>query len=448
MGKHARVGEFPGPRAKRLLERKRQFVSDAISIHVPTAVDRAEGAVLTDLDGNRFLDLAGGMGVLNVGHCPREVVEVIQEQAARCLHTDFSVVMYESYVELAAKLVEIAPLEGSAKCAFFNSGAEAVENAVKIARIATGRPAVLAFEGAFHGRTLLCMSLTSKVRPYKRGFGPFAPEVYRVPFAYCYRCSYGAQYPGCELECARGVERALLTQVAPETLAAIIVEPVPGEGGFLVPPPEFLPRLREICDRHGVLLILDEVQTGFGRTGRMFACEHWGVHPDLMCVAKSLAAGLPLSGVVGRAELMDAPGDSAIGGTFVGNPVACAAAIKVIEIMQREQLPLRAARIGKIIEEKFREFMDRFPAVGDVRALGAMVGLELVKDRQTKEPAPELTSRIIEKAMHRGVILVKCGIYSNVIRILCPLVIADDQLHEALDVMAASLDEACREAGL
>src|SRR5438477_5325462 len=307
--------EIPGPRSREILERKERVVAEPLSVFLPVVVEEARGATLTDVDGNTFIDFTGGVGCLNVGHSNPQVVAAAQEQLSRFSHTDFTIVPYEVYVTLAERLCELAPVRKPAKAAFFNAGAEAVENAIKFARSFTGRPGVVAFEGGFHGRTLLALSLTSKTHPYKAGLGPFAPEVYRVPFPNAYRGRSAA-------EAVAALERALITQVAAETVAAIVVEPVQGEGGFIPAPREFMEGLRAICDREGILLVVDEVQSGFGRTGRMFAVEHYGVEPDLITVAKSMAAGMPLSGVVGRAEIMDAPGDSAIGGTYVGNPVA------------------------------------------------------------------------------------------------------------------------------
>jgi 4-aminobutyrate aminotransferase / (S)-3-amino-2-methylpropionate transaminase / 5-aminovalerate transaminase len=417
--------DVPGPRSRQILERSAQVVAGPLSIYLPIVVAEASGATLTDVDGNTFIDFAGGVGCLNVGHAHPRVVDAVQEQAARFLHTDFTMVPYEVYVTLAERLLAVAPFSGPAKAAFFNSGAEAVENAVKFARAYTKRPAVIAFEGGFHGRTLLALTLTSKTHPYKAGLGPFAPEVYRVPFPNAYR--------GVDARAAlAAIESAFSTQVARETVAAIVLEPVQGEGGFVVPPIEFVQGVREICDREGIVMIVDEVQTGYGRTGRMFAIEHFGVEPDLMTVAKSIAAGLPLSGVLGKAAIMDAPGDSAVGGTYVGNPVAQAAALAVLDVFEDEGLVDRAERIGETARGRMRAWQERFPQIGDVRGLGAMLALELVRDPATKEPAPELATRIAAEALKRGLLLLKAGIHSNCIRILCPLVITDAELDEAL----------------
>jgi 4-aminobutyrate aminotransferase/(S)-3-amino-2-methylpropionate transaminase len=425
--------EVPGPRSREILARKERVVADALSASLPVVVEEAHGARFTDVDGNTFIDFAGGVGCLAVGHSHPRVVAAIEEQARRFTHTDFTVVPYEVYVALAERLCALAPFSGPAKAAFFNAGTEAVENAIKFARLYTKRPAVIAFEGAFHGRTLLALSLTSKTHPYKAGLGPFAPEVYRVPFANDYR----GPDPRSALE---SLERALVTQVAAETVAAIVLEPVQGEGGFVVAPRDFLAGVRRICDEHGIVLVVDEVQTGFGRTGRMFAIEHYPIEPDLLVVAKSIAAGLPLSGVLGRAEIVDAAGDSAIGGTYVGNPVAQAAALAVLDVIEEEALVERAVEVGETIRSRMVVWQERFEQVGDVRGLGAMLALELVHDRDTKEPAPDLASAVVDHAARTGLLLLKAGIYANCIRVLVPLVIDDAELDEALGVWEQALE--------
>jgi 4-aminobutyrate aminotransferase / (S)-3-amino-2-methylpropionate transaminase / 5-aminovalerate transaminase len=426
---------IPGPRSEQILQRKALVVADPLSIYVPVVIDRGDGATLTDVDGNTFIDFTGGVGCLNVGHANARITEAVQEQAARFLHTDFTIVPYELYVTLAERLVATAPISGQVKAAFFNAGTEALENAIKFARAYTKRPAVIAFEGGFHGRTLLSLSLTSKTHPYKAGLGPFAPDVYRVPFAQDYRGPSSG-------EALAALERALVTQVAAESVAAVVIEPVQGEGGFVVAPPEFLAGVRKLCDDNGIVLVVDEVQTGYGRTGKLWGIEHYDVEPDLMCVAKSIAAGLPLSGVLGRAEIMDAPGDSAIGGTYVGNPVAQAAALAVLDVFEDDGLVERAAQIGDTIRERMLGWQQRWPAIGDVRGLGAMLALELVEDPATKAPAPDLATRVVEAAAERGLLLLKSGIYSNCIRVLVPLVISEAQLDEALGVWEDALDSA------
>jgi 4-aminobutyrate aminotransferase / (S)-3-amino-2-methylpropionate transaminase / 5-aminovalerate transaminase len=423
----------PGPRSREILERMERVVADPVAVNLPIVAAEGRGALLTDVDGNTFIDFTGGVGVLNVGHSHPQVVAAIQEQTARFTHTDFTIVPYEVYVELSERLLARAPFRSPGKAAFFNSGAEAVENAIKIARLATGRPAVIAFTGAFHGRTLMAVSLTSKVEPYKRGLGPFAPEVYRAPFPNAYRGPHAR-------EAVAELERMFATQVAPETVAAIVFEPQQGEGGFLPAPQEFVEGLRRIADRHGIVLVADEVQTGFGRTGRMFAMEHFGVEPDLMTVAKSIAAGLPLSGVLGKAAIMDAPHEGAIGGTYVGNPVAQAAALAVLDVIEQEGLVERADLIGEAIRARMLAWQDRWPQVGDVRGLGAMLAIELVQDPATKEPAAGLASAVVEDASRRGLLLLKAGVDGNCIRVLCPLVISEAELDEALDVWEQALE--------
>jgi 4-aminobutyrate aminotransferase / (S)-3-amino-2-methylpropionate transaminase / 5-aminovalerate transaminase len=425
--------EIPGPRSQEIVARKEQVVAEPLSLVHPIVVAEGRGAMLTDVDGNTFVDLTGGVGCLNVGHSHPRIVEAAQVQLARFGHTDFTIVPYETYVELAERLIGISPVRPPAKAAFFNAGTEAIENSIKFARSFTKRPAVIAFEGAFHGRTLLSMTMTSKTHPYKAGLGPFAPEVYRVPFPQAYRG------PSTE-EALAALERAFLTQVAPENVAAIVMEPVLGEGGFVPAPTEFVQGIRRLCDEHGIVFVVDEVQTGYGRTGKMWAIEHHGVEPDLMVLAKSIAAGLPLSAVVGRAEVMDAPPDSAIGGTYVGNPVAQAAALAVLDVFEEENLVARAAVIGDAIRARMEAWREQFDAVGDVRGLGAMLAIELVRDRETKEPDADSATAVVEAAAQRGVLLLKSGIYGNCIRVLTPLVITDAELEEALAVWEQALE--------
>ncbi len=426
---------IPGPRSKAILERKDKVIADPLSIYLPVVSQEGRGATLTDVDGNTFIDFTGGVGCLNVGHSHPKLVEAAQEQLTRFAHTDFTIVPYEVYVTLAERLIAVSPFTGPAKAAFFNAGTEAVENAIKFARSYTKRPAVIVFEGAFHGRTLLSMTMTSKTHPYKAGLGPFAPEVYRVPFAQDYR--------GPDTRTAlAALERALVTQVAAEQVAAIVIEPVQGEGGFVVAPRDFMAGIRRICDEHGIVMVVDEVQTGYGRTGKMFAIEHYGIEPDLMIVAKSIAGGLPLSGVIGKAEIMDAPPDSAIGGTYVGNPVAQAAALAVLDVFEEENLVERAQQIGERIRERMVSWQERVEQIGDVRGLGAMLAIEFVRDRDSKEPNPELATAVVEAAAERGLLLLKSGIYSNCIRVLCPLVLTDAELDEALEVWEDALGHA------
>jgi len=426
---------IPGPRSKAILERKDEVIAGPLSITIPVVIEEGRGATLTDVDGNTFIDFTGGVGCLNVGHSHPKLVEAAQEQLTRFAHTDFTIVPYDVYVTLAERLIALAPFTGPAKAAFFNAGTEAVENAIKFARSYTKRPAVIVFEGAFHGRTLLSMTMTSKTHPYKAGLGPFAPEVYRVPFAQDYR--------GPDTRTAlAALERALVTQVAAEQVAAIVIEPVQGEGGFVVAPRDFMAGIRRLSDEHGIVLVVDEVQTGFGRTGKMFAIEHYGIEPDLMIVAKSIAGGLPLSGVIGKAEIMDAPPDSAIGGTYVGNPVAQAAALAVLDVFEDENLVERAQQIGERIRERMVAWQERIEQIGDVRGLGAMLAIEFVRDRDSRDPNPELATAVTEAAAERGLLLLKSGIYANCIRVLCPLVLTDAELDEALEVWEDALGHA------
>lgn len=422
--------QIPGPRSAEIIARKERVVADALSIHVPAVIDHGRGARVTDVDGNTFLDFASGLGCQLVGYSHPKVVEAVKRQASAANHTDFSVVPYESYVELAERLVALTG-GGDRKAAFFNSGAEAVENAVKFARAATGRSGVVCFEGGFHGRTLLTMTLTSRYRPYKSGFGPFAPEVYRLPYPYPYRDGDTTGRRALE-----AFERALATTVDPSSVAAAIVEPVQGEGGFVVPPGEFLRGVAEACRRHGILVIADEIQSGTGRTGRFLASEHFGFEPDMVCLAKALGSGYPLSAVIGPAAVMDAPGDSAIGGTYVGNPVACAAANAVLQVIQEEGLLERAEEVGKSLRAGWEHIASEVRQVGEIRGIGSMVGVELVEDSETKKPAEGFTSGLVAAAMRRGLIMVTCGPYHNVIRHLMPLVITDEELEEGIGVIA------------
>jgi 4-aminobutyrate aminotransferase/(S)-3-amino-2-methylpropionate transaminase len=425
---------IPGPRSQEIIERKERVIAGPLSLVHPIVVAEGRGATLTDVDGNTYIDFTGGVGCLNVGHSHPRLVEAAQEQLARFAHTDFTVVPYEVYVELAERMIELAPISGPAKAAFFNAGTEAIENSIKFARSHTKRPAVIVFEGAFHGRTMLAMTMTSKTHPYKAGLGPFAPEVYRVPYPHSYR--------GPDTAAAlAALERAFLTQVAPESVAAIVMEPVLGEGGFVVAPPEFVQGVRRICDEHGIVFVIDEVQTGYGRTGRMWAIQHYDVEPDLMVVAKSIAGGLPLSGVIGKAEIMDAPDDSAIGGTYVGNPVAQAAALAVLDVFNEENLVERGGAIGDTIRSRMDAWQKRWDAIGDVRGLGAMLAIELVLDRETKEPDADRATALVEEAAQNGLLLIKSGVYGNCVRVLTPLVVTDAELDEALGVWEQALDK-------
>ncbi len=434
---------IPGPKSKALAERRDHAVPRGLSQSTPVYVAKAEDAWLEDVDGNRYVDFAGGIGCINVGHRREAVVAAIREQLDRYLHTCVQVTPYEGYVRLAERMNEVTPGRFRKKTLFVNSGAEAIENAVKIARVHTGRPGIIAFEDAFHGRTMMTLALTSKTHPYKAGFAPFPSDVYRIPYAYCYRCSYSLRYPSCDVFCASHLEDTFKRVVAAEEVAAVIAEPVLGEGGFVVPPKEFFRILIDICHNHGVLFIADEVQSGFGRTGKLFASEHYGIEPDIVVTAKSLGGGLPLAAVTGRAEIMDAPGPGGLGGTFAGNPLSCAAALAVLDIFEHENLLERANALGNRFQKRAREWQERWPMIGDVRGLGAMQAIELVQSPEKREPAADEANQIVQYCYEHGLIVLSAGSYSNVIRLLVPLVGTDAQMDEGLDVLEAALKAAC-----
>ncbi|MBL7213911.1 MAG: 4-aminobutyrate--2-oxoglutarate transaminase [Desulfobacteraceae bacterium] len=423
---------------KQLMEIRMEHVPQGPFNITPIFVKQAKGALIEDVEGNEYIDFGGGIGVVNVGHCNEKVVTAIKEQADQYLHTCFHVSMYEPYIELAKQLNEITPGEFAKKTFFVNSGAEAVENSVKIARYATKRQGIIAFENAFHGRTYMAMTLTSKVKPYKFGFGPFCPEVYRVPFAYCYRCPFGREYPSCELYCAEYLEDFFIGNIAGESVAAVIAEPIQGEGGFIVSPPGYFKKIKAICERHGILFIMDEIQTGMGRTGKLFASEHYDVVPDIILTGKSLAAGLPLAGITGRAEIMEMPHVGGLGGTYGGNPIACRAALAVLDLLNTEFLE-KAAVLGEKVRTRFLELQEEFEIIGDVRGLGPMIGMELVKDPRSKEPAPDMAKELVGRCLEKGLIILACGNYGNVIRTLMPLVITDEQLERGLAIMENGL---------
>jgi 4-aminobutyrate aminotransferase/(S)-3-amino-2-methylpropionate transaminase len=426
---------LPGKKSEELYSHREKHVPRGPFNTSPAFIDKAEGAIVTDVDGNQIIDLAGAIGTLNVGHCPPRVVEAIKAQLDRFIHSGFNVLMYESYIQLAKKLNDITPGNFEKKTFFLNSGAEAVENAVKIARKYTGRRAIVSFDRGYHGRTLLTMALTSKVKPYKNGFGPLASETYKLRYPYYYRKPDVMTDQQLDDFLLKQIDDFFIGEVPPEDIAAFILEPVQGEGGFVVPSPYFFKKVKAICEKHGILLIADEIQTGFGRTGKMFACEHFDIEPDIITMSKSIAAGIPISAVTGRAEIMDAPAPGEIGGTYGGSPLGCVAALEVINMLEEEGLVDRANHIGGMILTKFNEMQQKYSAIGDVRGLGAMCAMEIVKDPMTKEPDKELTGKIVAECNRRGVVLLSAGIYSNVIRILSPLVITDSQLEEALSVI-------------
>jgi 4-aminobutyrate aminotransferase/(S)-3-amino-2-methylpropionate transaminase len=427
--------EIPGPRSRALMARREAAVPRGPYNSTPVFMASAEGATLEDVDGNRYLDFAGGIGCLNVGHNSPRVMSALRNQLEKHLHLCFAVTPYESYIALAEKLNALTPGKSPKKTFIVNTGAEAVENAVKIARAYTKRPAVICFEDAFHGRTLLAMTLTSKTHPYKAGFEPFASDVYRIPFAYPYRGERGATAE----TFAHHLENAFKRTVAPESVAAVIAEPVLGEGGFVVPPREYFALLQKICRQHGILFIADEVQSGFARTGKWFASEHFGVEPDLIAMAKSLGGGMPIAAVTGRAEIMDAPGVGALGGTFCGHPLSCAAALAAIETIEKENLLSRSVAIGRRFEERARAWQKKWPLVGDVRGLGGMCAMELVRDAATREPAAAETKEVARFCYEHGLVTITAGTFNNVIRILVPLVVTDEQFDEGLGVIESAL---------
>jgi 4-aminobutyrate aminotransferase/(S)-3-amino-2-methylpropionate transaminase len=429
------VTEIPGPRSRELLERKSSAVARGVGISLPVFTDVAGGGVLVDVDGNSFIDLGTGIAVTGVGNAAPGVVAAVQEQVARFTHTCFMITGYDSYVEVAEALNRLTPGDHEKRSALFNTGAEAVENAVKIARSFTGRPAVIAFDHAYHGRTNLTMALTAKAMPYKSGFGPFAPEIYRAPLSYPFRDGLSGE------EAARAAISMIEKQVGATSVAAILIEPIQGEGGFIVPAPGFLTALSEWATANGVVFIADEVQTGFARTGAMFASEHEGLVPDLIVTAKGIAGGLPLSAVTGRAEIMDAPHIGGLGGTYGGNPIACAAALASIDAYEHGGLLERAREIETLMYARLRRLQASDPRIGDVRGRGAMIAIELV-DPDTGAPDAELTAKVAAGAHARGVIVLTCGTFGNVIRFLPPLSIGDDLLHDGLDVVAEALETA------
>jgi 4-aminobutyrate aminotransferase/(S)-3-amino-2-methylpropionate transaminase len=439
--------EIPGPQSRALSERRAKAVPRGLSHGTPIYVAKAEDAWLEDVDGNRYIDFAGGIGCANAGHRQEAVVDAIGAQLDKFLHTCVQVTPYESYIRLAERMNDVTPGRFPKKTLFVNSGAEAVENAVKIARAYTKRPAIIAFEDAFHGRTMMTLALTSKTHPYKAGFAPFPGDVYRIPFAYCYRCSYNLKYPSCDLHCARHLEDTFKRVVASEEVAAVIAEPVLGEGGFVAPPPDYFKVLIDLCHKHGLLFIADEIQSGFGRTGALFASERYGIEPDIIVTAKSLGGGLPLAAITGRAEIMDAPAVGGLGGTFAGNPLSCAAALAVLDLFEKENLLTRANELGDHFQRRAREWQRRWPIIGDVRGLGGMQAIELVKSPETKAPAPDETKQITQYCYEHGLITITAGSYSNVIRILVPLVATNEEMDEGLDVLESALAAVCDKKG-
>jgi len=434
--------KLPGPKSLELMKTRENHVARGPFHTVPIFLSKALGSVLTDVDGNQLLDFAAGIGVTNTGHSPEPVVAAICEQAGRFLHAGFNVTPYDGYVRLARKLNELTPGDFPKKTFLANSGAEAVENAIKIARVATGRKAIVCFDHAFHGRTYMAMTLTAKATPYKRGFEPFNPDVYRVPFPYTYRWPNPSSEASVSGECFQQFKELLTSQLHPEQVAAVIVEPVLGEGGFVPLTKVFAQKLEEFCKQHGILIIADEIQTGFGRTGNFFASDHLGWAPDLITMAKGLGSGMPISAVTGRAEIMDAPAVGGIGGTYCGNPLACEAALAGIKMLEENGILSKAKILGECLASRLQQFYDRYELVGDVRGLGPMRAMELVKDRATREPNGQAAKDVIKFCYERGLILMTAGTYGNVVRFLMPLVTELDQLNEGLDIVEEALKTA------
>ena len=425
-----------------LLDRRQKSIPQGPFNITPAFIKEAKGATMTDLDGRELVDFAGGIGVNNVGHSHPKVVQAVKDQADKFLHTCWHVGMYDSYVELAEKLNHLAPGSFEKQTMFANSGAEAVENAVKAVRYASNRSAIITFENAFHGRTLLTMTMTSKLKPYKFNFGPFAPEVYRMPYAYCYRCPFNLKYPQCGVACADYLEEFFKNYVAAESTAAVVAEPIQGEGGFITPPPEYFPKLQAICRKYGIALVMDEVQSGAGRTGKFLATEHWdGVEPDVITMAKSLAGGMPLSAITGRADIMSKPHVGGLGGTYAGNPLSCKAALAVLDVLYSDGLLQQGAELGDKVRSRLDQMQSKYEVIGEVRGKGAMLGIELVKDRETKEPATDEAKKLTQVCYDKGLVILSCGKYGNVIRTLMPLVITDDQLERGLQILEEGLAE-------
>lgn len=434
------ITAIPGPKAQLFLERRKNAIPSGLAKSTEVVVDRAEGCYVYDVDGNRLLDFAGGIGMINVGHCPPAVSQAIAEQAAKYIHTCSLVTTFEPYIELAETLNEITPGSFPKKTLLANSGSEAVENAINIAKYYTRRNAVICFEGAYHGRTLLTLSLTSKYGLFKRGFGSYVSDIYRLPAPNMYRVPKGMTEDDYLAYCISSLDHALIAQVDPSAIAAIIIEPIQGEAGFIAMPWAFLLKIRSICDQHGIVMIADEIQSGFGRTGKLFAINHYGIIPDMITMAKSMGAGMPIAAVTGKAEIMDSPHLGGIGGTFSGSPVACVAAIETIKIINTPAFLDRSVEIGELTLKILNTWREKFDCIGDVRGVGAMCLVEFVKDRETQEPDPDTTVAIIREAISNGLILIRAGLFSNCIRLLMPLVMTDDQLVEGLAVLERAIE--------
>lgn len=429
--------KIPGPKSEELINQRNDFVPPGVYLVQPVTICDSEGALVTDVDGNTLLDFTSGIGVTSLGHSKKEILDTISEQAGKLIHSCIHVANYEPYVKLAKKLTEITPGEFKKRTLMLNSGSEAVENAIKIVRQSTGRPNIVSFENSFHGRTYMAMTLTGKWDPYKVGLGPFVPGVFFTPFPYAYRCPWGTDDPEeCGKAAIHHIEKSIFkTQVDPSTVGAIITEPVQGEGGFIDPPKNFLPMLKDLCEEHGIQLIIDEVQTGFARTGKMWAIEHFGVEPDVTVMAKAIASGLPLSAVVAKEELTANIYPGSLGGTYGGNPIACATALKVIEIIERDKIVEKSEKMGKYLRTRLDELQSRYEKIGDVRGLGPMLAMEFVKDKSTKKPDPDTSSSIMKECLKNGLMTLKAGLYSNAIRLHPPLTIEEEYLEIGMDIL-------------
>ncbi len=437
------ITEIPGPKSKALLSERNKFVPPGVYLIQPVAIAESKGAVVTDMDGNTLIDFTSGIGVVSLGHCKQEIVDTISEQANKLIHGCIHVVNYEPYVKLAEAMVESTPGNFAKRAMFVNSGSEAVENSIKLIRQSTKRPNIISFENSFHGRTWMAMTLTGKWDPYKVGFGPFVPGVYFTPYAYCYRCPFHQEYPSCGYACIHHIEKSLFkTQVDPSTVGAIIAEPVQGEGGFIAPPPEYFKELKKLADEYEIKLIIDEVQTGFGRTGKMWAIEHYGIEPDIMTIAKAIASGLPLSCVIAKDELMKDTYPGSLGGTYGGNPIACAVGLKVLEIIKREKIVEKSAKMGVYLRKRLDELKSKYEIIGDVRGLGPMLAMEFVIDKQSKKPNPDASSKVIKNCLANGLMILKAGLYNNCVRLHPPLTIEENLLDTGMEILEKAVKKA------
>lgn len=435
------ITSIPGPKSREIIEERKRYVADGVSMSVDVAIEEAKGALLKDVDGNVFLDFAAGIGVQNIGHCDDEIIAAIKEQVDKYIHPCFHVATYQPYVALSKKLTEITAGDFEKKVMLANSGAEALENAIKVAKTYTKKAGILSANGSFHGRTNMTMSITSKYKPYKNGFGPFVPDTYKFDYPYSYRAPLGVSPEDYAEECLERLRTALKTTISPDMIACLIVEPLQGEGGFVVPTAKYMQGLQKICNENGIVFIVDEVQAGFARTGKMFAHEHYDIEPDIVTMSKSIAAGVPLSAVVGKKEIMDSACVGGIGGTYGGSPLACVAALKVIKKIEKENLCEKSLKLGEYIVERLNDMKEKYSVIGEVRGLGSMIGLEFVKDRNTKEPAADLVKAVIKKCYQNGVILLNAGILGNVIRFLPPLVMTKEQVKYGMDVLEEAIKE-------